>query len=383
MRETGAARAKARAGASKSGAVMTRAAALLLTLSFLAALCGCSGLLPKEEEILAPPLIKPKQVDYDYITVGRGSIRQSVKGQATVTSMKSYDLSFEERGGYLEAINARNGDTVKAGDVLAELDMGEIKSEIERQRLTLRKAQLTYDQRYNSYSSVKAKNEALIAANPNMTALEKQSLNDEIFNAKTNMEFAQIDLQVAQMALDSLEDERGKMSIVSPIDGVVVYMAKGSIGDRINARTTMFRVVDPTRVYLVYSGDKVSYFELGREVIITDSKTKQTYLGHVTMTPATAPKDILDENKTFCAIGCDELPTTAIGYSYNIEMIQAQKDDVIVLPKNYVDTYNGETFVKVLVDGVKQDRQIETGLSDALQVEVVSGLEEGEQVIQD
>jgi len=383
MSEKGAVRCRAGAGAWKSGRMLFRAAAFALTLSFLSALCGCSGLLPQEEEVLAPPLVKPKEVTYTTYTVTRGTITQSIKGQATVTSMKSYDLSFEERGGYLQAINAHSGDTVKAGDVLAELDMDDIKSSIAQQELTLQKAQLTYDLRLNTYNTVKAKNEAAMADNPELTTQDKQSLENEILTAKTNMEFAQIDLQVAQMALDSLETERDKMSIISPIDGLVTYVAKGSIGDKISARTTMYRVVDPNQVYLVYSGDKVSYFELGKEVVITDSKTKQTYTGYVTMTPATAPKDILDENTTFCAIGCDELAGATIGSSYNIEMIQAQKDDVVVLPKTYIDTYDGKSYVKVLVDGVKQDRQIETGLSNTLQVEVVSGLESGEQVIQD
>ena len=54
---------------------------------------------------------------------------------------------------------------------------------------------------------------------------------------------------------------------------------------------------------------------------------------------------------------------------------------MLILPRNVVSLYSGESYVQVLEDGVKKERVIETGIKNVTDVEVVDGLEEGEVVI--
>jgi HlyD family secretion protein len=71
------------------------------------------------------------------------------------------------------------------------------------------------------------------------------------------------------------------------------------------------------------------------------------------------------------------------GYSANVDVIIDRRDDVLVIPERLVRFEEDATRVTVLLaDGATEEREIETGLSDALTIEVVSGLEEGESVVE-
>jgi HlyD family secretion protein len=71
------------------------------------------------------------------------------------------------------------------------------------------------------------------------------------------------------------------------------------------------------------------------------------------------------------------------GYSANADIIIDRREDVLVIPERLVRFEEGAARVTVLQqDGTTEEREIETGLSDAINVEVVSGLEEGEKVVE-
>ena len=50
-------------------------------------------------------------------------------------------------------------------------------------------------------------------------------------------------------------------------------------------------------------------------------------------------------------------------------------------PKNLVKTDGDRTYVQVFENGEKQDRDVVTGISNATEIEIVSGVEAGEAVI--
>jgi HlyD family secretion protein len=71
------------------------------------------------------------------------------------------------------------------------------------------------------------------------------------------------------------------------------------------------------------------------------------------------------------------------GYSANANVIIQKKDSVLTIPERVVTFRNDSAFVKVSLGPMKEEeRVIKTGLSDAISVEVVSGLKEGDEVIE-
>jgi HlyD family secretion protein len=71
------------------------------------------------------------------------------------------------------------------------------------------------------------------------------------------------------------------------------------------------------------------------------------------------------------------------GYSANANIIIQRKINVLTLPERVITFRNDSSFVKVPTGQNKdQEKLIKTGLSDAINIEVVSGLKEGEEVFE-
>lgn len=76
--------------------------------------------------------------------------------------------------------------------------------------------------------------------------------------------------------------------------------------------------------------------------------------------------------------------TLRAGYSANADIIINRRIDVPVIPERLVSFDNGRTMVELPAgeNGERESREVELGLSDAIQVEVTSGLELGDKVLE-
>jgi HlyD family secretion protein len=71
------------------------------------------------------------------------------------------------------------------------------------------------------------------------------------------------------------------------------------------------------------------------------------------------------------------------GYSANANIIIQQKDSVLLIPERVVTFRNDSAFVKIPVGPEKdEEHYIRTGLSDAINIEIVAGLKEGDEVME-
>ena len=71
------------------------------------------------------------------------------------------------------------------------------------------------------------------------------------------------------------------------------------------------------------------------------------------------------------------------GYSANASIVLERKDSVLVIPEGMLKFENDSAFVEVLVNEAEQlfeKRRVETGISDGINIEVVSGLNKEEKV---
>ena len=77
--------------------------------------------------------------------------------------------------------------------------------------------------------------------------------------------------------------------------------------------------------------------------------------------------------------------TLRAGYSANSDVVIREKIDIVLIPERLVIFEDGRTFVEIPGDGPEAEPQkiaVELGLSDGLNVEILSGLAEGDQVVQ-
>lgn len=313
-------------------------------------LSGCY-LFPKEEEILAPPLIEPTEITYDVIEVKRGDIERKVTGTGTFVSTQQSPIFFKNRGGRFKEFHVEVGDEVEEGQLIAELITDNIETDIEKQSIALKKSQLNYQK-------------------------IKEAGAD-----KYDLEIARLDVELARIGLDSLRRELDEAKLHSPISGKVVYIDyKLNPGDYINAFQTIAYIADPTDIQLSYTGSNTSEFKIGMDVIVKIKDNE--YEGEVVMTPANTPKDADEGLKNSVIISLEEIPDDVkMGDQAAISLTLEKREDVLVLPKNVVHNYMGRRFVKILEDDIRKERDIEIGVETPTEVEIIKGLEEGEKVI--
>lgn len=323
---------------------------LLMLLLFAFSFSGCY-FFPKEEKVLAPPLIEPPKITYDTIDVKKGTIEKKVTGTANFESSDQKDVFFAFKGGNLKNIYVKLGDKVKKGQLIAELDTGHMESQIKIAELDLKFKQLDYD-------SEKSKG-----------------------TTGTDLEKKDIKVQKAKINLDDLKQEYNKSKLVAPISGQVVFIDKISTGDYINAFKPILKIADPGKLQLQYQTDNTSDFQLGMAV---DIKFKdKMYKGKVVMTPANMPYGADESLKKTIIISLNSVPSgTEIGDSADINVTLQKKENVIVLPRNVINTFASRNYVQILDKNIPVERDVELGMQTPTEVEIVKGLNEGEKVIQ-
>ncbi|WP_284639839.1 efflux RND transporter periplasmic adaptor subunit [Paenibacillus silviterrae] len=330
---------------------------IAVPLLVLIALTGC-GLLPKEEQALKPPLVKPVKENFELYEVKRGSIKKQVSGVATFASDRLEYLSFSESGGRLAAMHVSLGSTVKAGDVVAELDKGDLLNRVRQQEINLEKAQIALEQ-----------------------AKEEKRGDAMAIRLKV------LDVEKEQLGLDSLKKQLEKTKLVSKVDGIVTYIDPIKQGDAVTAYKQLITVADPTKMKLAYefsNMNDLTGIQVGMPATVK-FKSKE-YEGKVVQIPATAPqsdiKAISDKNAKTVVLTVNGLPSEVqIGNNADFTIVTEQRSDVLIIPKVGLRSYMGRDYVQVLEGESRKEIDVEKGIVSSTEVEIRKGLKEGQKVI--
>lgn len=403
---------------------LTHFVILVVTVSTLG---GCF-LLPREEEILEPPLVEPPQIKYQTMTVERGTIEDAFTVVGTFVSNKFYDLHFQYRGGRLKDIYFTVGDDVNRGDIVAELFTYDLEDQIKQRQLALRRAEIARDQileeTANQYQLAGAKMDVQLAkirlddlkrelesaqlvasvrgaGQRDVKALESDIQKQEIAVQKaeltyerlqntveqnSRLELAELDVQAAELELARLRRELGQAQLRAPASGIVVYRDRSLVeGEYINAFQNFMRIADPRVLLLRYEGSRAGDFTLGQEVEVELSRRDyrdQLFSGRVILTAANVPFEEREDYRDTVLVEVDDLPDEIeFGDRGSVRVSLARKEDVIVVPRRSVYRYATRRYVQLLQDGIRVERDVETGLETSTEVEIVGGLEVGEELI--
>ncbi len=212
-------------------------------------------------------------------------------------------------------------------------------------------------------------------------------------------EEAQLQLKIARERLALLESGRvtiGNTEIESmikaPIDGYVLSKTV-EVGDPVTPLTSyqegtvLMKMANMDRLLFKGTVDEIDVGKLreGMEVELKVGALPNTKIvGSLMKISLKAEKR---DNATVFPIEISvprtNNATLRAGYSANANIIIQRKDSVLVIPERVVTFRNDSAFVTVAPSpGKEEERRIITGLSDAIKVEVVGGLNEGDEVLE-
>ncbi|MDP4089531.1 MAG: hypothetical protein Q8930_09715 [Bacillota bacterium] len=321
---------------------------------------GCA-VFPKEEEALAPPLVEPEKVVYDEMEVKKGNIEISVKGTATFESASLSYESFKYGVSYLKSINVKLGDKVKAGQVLAEQETDSLKNDLLKRQYKLQLDQLTYERIQNNLNN----------ATDDKTKLD---LNLQLEQQNINIQMDKIDAEEAQKSID-------RSQLKASISGTVTYITEDlNPGDRITPNKNIITIADPNTLELLYTGNDGDKFNIGAKVDVDYNGKK--YAGEVVKDGPNVPADASQTAKKGIKMKLDSGPADVVmGDQAYITLVLQKKENVIVIPSSELRKADGRKYVEMLDKGLRVQRNVETGLENATEVEIVNGLNEGEKIL--
>ncbi len=329
------------------------AAALALAVALPVLVSGCH-FLPREEDALPPPLIVPEEITYQTITVRRGSIVRSFRESARIASGREETVQFTAVSGRLAGIEAAVGDTVAAGQLLASLIIGDIEDSIETGALEFRKVEIGYLQVRERYDAGQ------------VTALD--------------LEKASIDLELARIRLERLERQLEQSRLYAPFAGRVVYAANLGYNDRVELYQPIVKVADMEDLLIRYSGENYKYLVPGTPLMVMVAR--EVYAATVVASGVDAPEGSADMKDTVWIRTDQPLPeTTILGSTVYFEYELERSDDTIVIEKRLMNSVGGRKYVNVLVDGLRVERDVVTGLETNTEIEILSGLTVGDLLI--
>ncbi|MEI8198837.1 MAG: biotin/lipoyl-binding protein [Eubacteriales bacterium] len=333
-----------------TGSVGKRITLVLLTifcLSLMIMQTACSDLLPKEEAALAVPLVTPAAVEYKTQAAALSSISNKVTMHGKVFALARQNLYFTFEQGRLKEMSVEVGDQVKAGDILATIDTDTIDLQVKLQKLEVKKAQIYYD--------------AAAAGT-------------------TERQIAYVSLQQQQLQLDALQSREEGSTITAPFDGVVTYTFKTAIGELVAGYETIVTIADPSTLMVTTDDALAVNLSVGGNAILT-LKDNSAADGLVVETPATIDPESVTPTSAFLIFSGGIPAKAKNGADIKIDYVTEQKDKVIVLAKKCVISANNRKYVSVLENGLRVEKDVEVGISNETDVEIVSGLAVGDLVI--
>jgi HlyD family secretion protein len=353
--------------------------------------------------VLKATVFAPEPLPVTAAAVGRGRVEETVTNSraGTVKARRRAQMS-PEVGGRVIAIPHREGERVKAGDVLLELDPS-----LPAANLDVARRQLE--------ASVAQRDQACAAARravrerDRLKHLQAQGIvsTDALDQAETGAETAAATCRAATAEIDharaavELARRQGRQYVLrSPFDGVVADVAV-EVGEWTTPAPPavpvppVIDVIDPASLYVSAPMDEVDSARIhpGQPARVTiDAYPGRHFPGHVTRV-APYVLDRQEQNRTIeieveldATPGAPEAPPKLLpGTSADVEVILSAKDDVLRVPTSAI--VEGEKVLLVEPGEKRKDtgrlaeRKIRIGLKNWDWSEVVSGVSAGDRVV--
>ena len=325
-----------------------------------------------------------KPEDLPKVKVTRGTIVD--KALAIGTIEPENEISIKSKiSGVVSKIFADAGTYVKAGEPLLEVKPDPTPIEIADAKRQLQLIEVEVE----NVGKDRARQESLYK--------KKLISEKEYEDMQRRSQESELHLKIAREKLALLESRRITIGtthiesiIKAPIDGYVLSKAV-EVGDPVTPLssyqegTVLMKMANMQRLIFKGTVDEIDVGKL-KEGMATEIKigALPTDTVHGVLQKISL-KAVKKENTTVFPIEIivprGKNGTLRAGYSANASIIIQKKTNVLMLPERVV-TFRNDSAIVSLSLGVQKDEHhaIKTGLSDAMNVEVVSGLKENDEV---
>ncbi len=289
--------------------------------------------------------------------------------------------------GVVSKLFVEPGSIVQAGDPLIEIRPDPTPLELAEAKRNVEMADISLENTLREFNRLKQLQEKGLISEQQFETTEQLYQESELRQKMAREKLALLEKGKIRIANTNIE-----AIIKAPTMGFILEK-KINVGDPIvpltsyQAGTEIFTMADMNKLLFRGTVDEIDVGKLTEKMeadIQVGALPGKTVKGVLRKISLKAQKQ---ENSTVfpveITIQRSEDVILRAGYSANANIIIQKKDSVLAIPERVVTFRNDSAFVNIPVEGVgKKEIYIETGLSDAIYIEVKSGLQENQEVLE-
>ena len=352
---------------------------------------------------------------YKTAQVSKTNIIKTISATGSITSGGNTSI-FTSASGLVTKVYVKNGDSVKQGQKIAEINLdqdGQKKQTTAWASYLNAKNSLTSAEQnklslQNQLESAKrslaqAQDEVDHIEDCSRTDLEKDNIYSNLANSQRSLTIAEskytsadsaIAVAKAQLSSAWYSYQQASATIYAPATGILTNFAltpgmsvanlsssnssndtTQSIGLITNPNNQVTASVSLTEIDVVN-------VKAGQKVTLTmDAFPYKTFTGQVLAINTNGQSSSGVTSYPTIISFDSSLPNMYPNMSVSANIIIDSKTDVLSIPSTSIQTVEETSLVKVLKDGKTSQVVVEIGISDSINTEIISGLEEGETVI--
>ncbi len=350
--------------------------------------------------------------------VTRQNISSYVSTNGKVEPVQNFEAHAPARG-TVKRVLVNEGDHVKRGQLLVQIDDADARADAARALAQLRAAQAnlhavqsggTRDEVLTEQSDLAKANAERDAARRNLQAvqrlqqsgaaspgeveaagnrLQKAEADVQLLQSKLNGRFSSSDIEKAQASLDearaayaAAQEVLGNLRVTAPFAGTV-YQLRVKTGSYVNPGDLILQLADLDKIVVRAFVDEPDIGKLAKDekvLVSWDAIPGRSWEGRLTRVPSSVT------NLGSRAVGevTSEIPNPdhklLPNVNVNVNIITAQRSSALTVPREAVHDLDGRHIVYEIENGKIRAREVQTGTSNLTRVEVLSGLSDGAEI---
>ncbi len=334
---------------------------------------------------------KEQKTEFETAKVERQNIHTSITATGTIEPVTSVTVGTQVSG-IVSKLYVDYNSVVKKGQIIAELDKTNLISELNTARANLSSAQSTLNYEQANYSRYKTLyDKGLVSA-------------DDYESAKLSFEKARQQVATSRESVQKAQTNLGYATITSPIDGVVLSKSveEGqTVAASFNTPELFTIAKDLTDMRVIADIDEadIGGVKEGQRVSFTvDAFPDDKFEGQVTQVrqQATTESNVVTYEVVISAPNYDL--KLKPGLTANVTIFTMEKDNMLAVPAKAlrfmpneallqkdqkIEDVEAPTKVWTLEGNTFKAHAVQTGTTNGMVTEIVSGIDEGTEVLVD
>ncbi|NWG03125.1 MAG: efflux RND transporter periplasmic adaptor subunit [Syntrophaceae bacterium] len=331
--------------------------------------CGSKGSNPSPTSSNSPPALSDEK-KVEAVEVIPRPVSYSVSAVGSLKTMEDVTIS-PKKAGIIHKIFVKEGDRVKKGQILIQLDDVDAKLQVERAEANVQQAE----------ASLETSRVTLIRY---QRLLESKVIPQQTYDdlaLKVKLDEAKLSLAKAELNLakQNLLDHQ----ILSPIDGVM-NVKIAALGEHVNVapKDEIMKIVqmDPLELEFYVPENLVGKIYVGSKIEFTlKAFSEEKYFAILRFISSTA--DPATRNVKMKALVQNPNYRLKPGFFAEVFLQTGGNPAALIIPESAMFSQEGKFFIYSVQDGIAQRKEVETGVRFDGKVEILKGIQKGEWVV--